>query len=47
MNLFRGRATYEQAFPYPVDLTDDRREMLQMILGPTEKFLSEVNDPVK
>ncbi|KAE9547377.1 hypothetical protein FO519_009411 [Halicephalobus sp. NKZ332] len=47
MNLFRGKANFEQAFPYPVDLTEDRKEMLQMVLGPTEKFLAEINDPVK
>ncbi|KAH7722958.1 Protein ACDH-12 a [Aphelenchoides avenae] len=45
MNLFRGRATTEQIFPYPLELSEDRRETLQMILGPTEKFLEEVNDP--
>ncbi|KJH49453.1 acyl-CoA dehydrogenase family member 9 [Dictyocaulus viviparus] len=47
MNLFRGRAVTEQVFPYPLKLDDDRRETLQMILGPTEKFLEEVNDVVK
>jgi len=47
MNLFRGRAVVEQVFPYPLNLNEERRETLQMVLGPTEKFLTEVNDPFK
>uniref|UniRef100_A0A0K0D3E4 Very long-chain specific acyl-CoA dehydrogenase, mitochondrial n=1 Tax=Angiostrongylus cantonensis TaxID=6313 RepID=A0A0K0D3E4_ANGCA len=47
MNLFRGRAVTDQAFPYPLNLDDDRRETLHLIIGPTEKFLEEVNDVVK
>ncbi|VDM59188.1 unnamed protein product [Angiostrongylus costaricensis] len=47
MNLFRGRAVTDQAFPYPLNLDDDRRETLQLIIRPTEKFLEEVNDVVK
>ncbi|VDO54764.1 unnamed protein product [Haemonchus placei] len=47
MNLFRGRAVTNQIFPYPLKLDDDQRETLHMILGPTEKFLEEVNDVVK
>ncbi|PIO71078.1 acyl-CoA dehydrogenase family member 9 [Teladorsagia circumcincta] len=47
MNLFRGRAVTDQIFPYPLKLDDDQRETLHMILGPTEKFLEEVNDVVK
>lgn len=34
MNLFRGRASVEQIFPYPLNLSEDRKETLQMILGP-------------
>uniref|UniRef100_A0A1I7WRI3 Very long-chain specific acyl-CoA dehydrogenase, mitochondrial n=1 Tax=Heterorhabditis bacteriophora TaxID=37862 RepID=A0A1I7WRI3_HETBA len=44
MNLFRGKAVTEQVFPYPLNLDSDRKETLSMILGPTEKFLDEVND---
>ncbi|KAJ1349803.1 hypothetical protein KIN20_005457 [Parelaphostrongylus tenuis] len=47
MNLFRGLAVTDQVFPYPLNLDDDRRETLHLILGPTEKFLEEVNDVVK
>ncbi len=47
MNLFRGKAVLDQVFPYPLNgvLTEERRETLQMVLGPTERFLTEVNDP--
>ncbi|TMS33817.1 hypothetical protein L596_001509 [Steinernema carpocapsae] len=47
MNLFRGKANLKQVFPYPVDLNEERRETLGMILGGTQKFLEEVNNPVK
>jgi antitoxin component of RelBE/YafQ-DinJ toxin-antitoxin module len=47
MNLFLGKAAVSQVFPYPLKLDDERREMLQMVLAPTEKFLEEVNDPFK
>uniref|UniRef100_A0A915N771 Very long-chain specific acyl-CoA dehydrogenase, mitochondrial n=1 Tax=Meloidogyne javanica TaxID=6303 RepID=A0A915N771_MELJA len=47
MNLFLGKAVLGQVFPYPLNLDDERREMLQMVLAPTEKFLEEVNDPFK
>uniref|UniRef100_A0A7E5A176 Very long-chain specific acyl-CoA dehydrogenase, mitochondrial n=1 Tax=Panagrellus redivivus TaxID=6233 RepID=A0A7E5A176_PANRE len=47
MNLFRGKAVFDQVFPYPVALTEEQSEMLQMVTGPMEKFLEEVNDPVQ
>jgi len=47
MNLFRGRVVLDQAFPFPLNLSEDRREMLQMVLPPIEKYLQEVNDPAK
>uniref|UniRef100_F1L0V7 Very long-chain specific acyl-CoA dehydrogenase, mitochondrial n=1 Tax=Ascaris suum TaxID=6253 RepID=F1L0V7_ASCSU len=47
MNLFRGQAVLSNVFPYPMNLNEERKEMLHMILQPTEKFLAEVNDPVK
>ncbi|CAD6192164.1 unnamed protein product [Caenorhabditis auriculariae] len=47
MNLFRGRAVSDQVFPYPLKLTDEQKETLGMILSPTEKFLSEVNNVAK
>ncbi len=47
MNLFRGRAILDQVFPYPLQLDNDRRETLSMILAPTEKFFAEVNNAAK
>ncbi|CEF67376.1 Acyl-CoA oxidase/dehydrogenase, central domain and Acyl-CoA dehydrogenase/oxidase C-terminal domain and Acyl-CoA dehydrogenase/oxidase, N-terminal and middle domain and Acyl-CoA dehydrogenase/oxidase, N-terminal domain-containing protein [Strongyloides ratti] len=43
-NLFRGRLNLETTFPYPLNLTADRKEMLSMVLGPTENFLKNVNN---
>ncbi|CAD5216532.1 unnamed protein product [Bursaphelenchus xylophilus] len=47
MNLFRGRTVTEHVFPYPLNLDADRRETLNLILGPTQQFLEGVNDPFK
>lgn len=47
MNLFRGKAALDTVFPYPLNLNTEQRETLQMILSPTEKFLTEVNNPYK
>merc|ERR1719411_397165 len=37
----------EQAFPYPNTLDQDQRETLEILVPPTEKFMTEVNDPLK
>ncbi|MEW5208135.1 hypothetical protein, partial [Bacillus cereus] len=47
MNLFRGKAVTDQVFPYPLNMTDDQKETLGMVLSPLEKMLVEVNDVVK
>uniref|UniRef100_A0A914YJ17 Uncharacterized protein n=1 Tax=Panagrolaimus superbus TaxID=310955 RepID=A0A914YJ17_9BILA len=47
MNLFRGKAAFDSCFPYPIDLSEERREFLNQVLEPTQKFLEEVNDPFK
>ncbi|MFH4973585.1 hypothetical protein AB6A40_000294 [Gnathostoma spinigerum] len=47
MNMFRGRAVTDNILPFPVSLSDERKETLQMFLQPTEKFLQEVDDPFK
>lgn len=47
MNLFRGRVVLDQAFPYPMNLSEDRRETLKMVIEPTTKYLEEINDPFK
>ena len=46
-NMFRGMIEHEQAFPYPNVLTGEQRETLEMLVPPTEKFMTEVNDPLK
>ena len=46
-NAFRGIVEPEQAFPFPNVLTEDQIETLQMLIPPTEKFMEEVNDPLK
>ncbi|KAG9510966.1 Very long-chain specific acyl-CoA dehydrogenase, mitochondrial, partial [Fragariocoptes setiger] len=46
MNMFAGNANFEQVFPYPSVLTPDQYETLSMVLGPTEKFWQENNDPL-
>ncbi|CAJ0567467.1 unnamed protein product, partial [Mesorhabditis spiculigera] len=47
MNIFRGKAQLENVFPYPLNLNEDQKETLNMIVEPTEKFLSEVNNLLK
>ncbi|KAL1492704.1 hypothetical protein ABEB36_010920 [Hypothenemus hampei] len=47
MNLFRGQIEGSQVFPYPNVLTAEQRETLQMLVDPTEKFFTEINNPVK
>merc|ERR1719414_986828 len=46
-NMFRGMIEHEQAFPYPNVLNGEQRETLEMLVPPTEKFMTEVNDPLK
>uniref|UniRef100_A0A0K0FB16 Very long-chain specific acyl-CoA dehydrogenase, mitochondrial n=1 Tax=Strongyloides venezuelensis TaxID=75913 RepID=A0A0K0FB16_STRVS len=43
-NLFRGKLCLDTTFPYPLNLSADRKEMLSMVLGPTENFLKNVNN---
>ena len=43
--MFRGMIEPEQAFPYPNVLNTDQRETLEILVPPTEKFMSEVIDP--
>lgn len=47
MNLFRGNLVAEQVFPYPNVLSADQQETLEMLIGPTQKFFNEVNNPAK
>jgi hypothetical protein len=45
-NMFRGLITSDQAFPYPRVLDAEQSENLAMLVEPTEKFMTEVNDPL-
>jgi len=45
-NMFRGMVEPAQAFPYPNVLNMEQRETLEMLVPPTEKFMTEVNDPL-
>uniref|UniRef100_A0A1I7T324 Very long-chain specific acyl-CoA dehydrogenase, mitochondrial n=1 Tax=Caenorhabditis tropicalis TaxID=1561998 RepID=A0A1I7T324_9PELO len=47
MNLFRGKAVTDQVFPYPLNMTEEQKETLGMVMSPLEKMLIEVNDVVK
>nr|XP_053644634.1 very long-chain specific acyl-CoA dehydrogenase, mitochondrial-like [Cherax quadricarinatus] len=47
MNIFRGSAVTEQAIPFPDILTEEQKETLEMLIGPTEKFFRECNDAAK
>jgi len=44
-NMFRGMIHSEQAFPFPKVLDEEQAENLAMLVEPTEKFMTEVNDP--
>jgi len=46
-NIFRGIVEPEQAFPYPKVLTEEQQDTLQMLVDPTEKFMTEKNDALK
>lgn len=47
MNIFKGQLETRQVFPYPIALDEEQRETLQMLVDPTEKFFTEVNNPAK
>ncbi|XP_077987519.1 very long-chain specific acyl-CoA dehydrogenase, mitochondrial-like isoform X2 [Glandiceps talaboti] len=47
MGLFRGQVNSSQVFPFPEVLTDEQKEMLQMLVDPCAKFFEEVNDAAK
>lgn len=46
-NIFRGIIEPSQAYPYPNVLSEEQRETLMMLVDPTEKFMTEMNDPLK
>ncbi|CAK9293334.1 unnamed protein product [Gordionus sp. m RMFG-2023] len=44
-NLFRGKIVTDQIYPYPQILNEDQKDTLKMLIDPTTKFLTEVNNP--
>ena len=46
-NIFRGIVEPEQAYPYPKVLSEEQTDTLQMLVDPTEKFMTDKNDPLK
>ena len=46
-NVFRGLVEPEQTFPFPKVLNEDQMDTLNLLVPPTEKFMVEVNDPLK
>ncbi|VIO93528.1 Acyl-CoA dehydrogenase, C-terminal domain containing protein [Brugia malayi] len=46
-NIFLGKGVFNHVVPYPVDLSDEKREMIHLILGPTKKFMEEFNNPAE
>ena len=46
-NIFRGIIEPAQAFPYPDVLNEEQRDTLQMLVDPTEKFVTEKNNALK
>lgn len=47
MNLFRGQICPNEMFPFRDALSADQRHMLEALIGPTEEFFFEQNDPLK
>uniref|UniRef100_A0A0R3RSD1 Very long-chain specific acyl-CoA dehydrogenase, mitochondrial n=1 Tax=Elaeophora elaphi TaxID=1147741 RepID=A0A0R3RSD1_9BILA len=46
-NIFLGKGVFDHVMPYPVDLSDEKREMIHLILEPTKKFMKEFNNPTE
>ncbi|VDK69334.1 unnamed protein product [Litomosoides sigmodontis] len=46
-NIFLGKGVFDHVAPYPVDLSDEEREVIQLILKPTRRFMEEVNNPTE
>lgn len=47
MNLFRGKIRADQVFPFPSVMNEDEESTLRMLVGPSEKFFTEINDGLK
>ncbi|KAM3719535.1 Very long-chain specific acyl-CoA dehydrogenase [Dirofilaria immitis] len=46
-NIFLGKGVLDHVMPYPVDLTNEKREMINLILEPIKKLVEKVNDPAE
>jgi len=44
-NMFAGATVTDQLLPYPDTLSEERRDELQMLIEPTERFFADVNNP--
>ncbi|XP_072329567.1 very long-chain specific acyl-CoA dehydrogenase, mitochondrial-like isoform X1 [Scyliorhinus torazame] len=44
VNIFQGRISTEQVFPYPSVLNSEQSQFLQELVGPVSKFFQEVNN---
>uniref|UniRef100_A0A0N5AJS3 Very long-chain specific acyl-CoA dehydrogenase, mitochondrial n=1 Tax=Syphacia muris TaxID=451379 RepID=A0A0N5AJS3_9BILA len=45
--LFIGQSDVKNIFPYPLNLSDEQKELLGVLLPSTEKFFTEINNPVE
>uniref|UniRef100_A0A8R1XNS8 Very long-chain specific acyl-CoA dehydrogenase, mitochondrial n=1 Tax=Onchocerca volvulus TaxID=6282 RepID=A0A8R1XNS8_ONCVO len=46
-NIFLGKGVLDHVMPYPVDLSDEKREMVNLILEPARKFMEGINNPAE
>lgn len=46
-NTFRGQIVSEQLFPYPVNLDQEKKQDLQLLTTPIERFFKDVNNAGK
>lgn len=47
MNIFRGKLVSTEVFPYPDVLATDEKELISSLIGPFEKFFSDVNNATR
>merc|ERR1712002_1401335 len=47
MNMFVGKCDVSQIMPFPRSLNQDQLDMVEALIDPFTKFMTEVNDPAK
>jgi len=47
MNMFLGKVDTTQVLPYPRSLDEEQTEMVEALVDPFSKFMTEVNNPAK